>query len=97
MVKTKEIPKSKKIAPRKKIDLEILHHRLKHRSTILLMAGYTEKFWKDIELRIYPEPFFISCQTSLMNKKAGSKNPLKPKAPFKWVLWMLFQQQNQNV
>ena len=31
--KTKQIPKSKKTAPRKKIALELLYHRLRHRST----------------------------------------------------------------
>ena len=41
-------------------------------------------FGGGIKLRIYPDPFCISCQISSMNKKAGSKNPLKPRAPFKW-------------
>ena len=49
------------------------------------MSIDTANFWQDIELRIYPEPFCTSCQISSMNKKSGSKNPLKPKAPFKWV------------
>ena len=44
----------------------------------------TANVWIDIELRIYLDPFFKSCQISSMNKKARSKNPLKPKAPFKW-------------
>ena len=48
------------------------------------MAGYNANVWKDIEPRIYPEPFFTSCHISSTNKKARSKNPLKPKAPFKW-------------
>ena len=47
------------------------------------MAGDTENVWKDIELRIYTDPFCTSCQISSMNKKARSKNPLKPKAHFK--------------
>ena len=61
------------------------------------MAGDTSNVWKDVELRIDPYHFFTSCQISPMNKKAISKNPLKPKAPFKWVLWVLLQQQHQNV
>ena len=48
------------------------------------MAGYTDNVWEDIDLRIYPDPFCTSCQISSMNKKARSKNSLKPKAPFKW-------------
>ena len=48
------------------------------------MYGYTSKFWKDIELRIYPYPFCTPCQISSMHKKARSKNPLNPKASFKW-------------
>ena len=37
------------------------------------MAGDTYNVWKDIELRIDPDPFFTSCQISSMNKKARSK------------------------
>ena len=48
------------------------------------MAGYTENVWKDIELRIYSEPFCTSCQTFSMNKKARYKNPLNPKTPSRW-------------
>ena len=77
--------KSKKIAPRKKVALELLYHILGHRSNISLMDLDTENVWEDIELRIYPYPFCKSCHISPMNKKAGPKHPLKPKAPFKWV------------
>ena len=49
------------------------------------MDGDTANTWQDIEFRIYPEPFCRSCQLSSMNKMAKSINPLKPKAPFKWV------------
>ena len=48
------------------------------------MDGYTDNDWEDIELRIDPDPFCTSCQIYSMNKKAGSKNPLKPKSPLKW-------------
>ena len=49
------------------------------------MAGDNANVWNHIKLRIYPDPFFTSCQISPMNKRARSKNPLKPKTPFKWV------------
>ena len=49
------------------------------------MAGDTENVWKNIELRIDPDPFCKSCYISSMDKKAGSKILLKLKAPFKWV------------
>ena len=49
------------------------------------MAGDTENVWEYAELRIDPDPFFNSCKIYSMNKKARSKLPLKPKAPFKWV------------
>ena len=68
----------------KRIALELLHQRLGHRSTISLLAGDTSNVWEDIELRIDPDPFCTSCQISSMNKKVGSKIPLKPKAPFEW-------------
>ena len=84
LVETKEKYKSKKVAPKNKVSLELLHHRLGHISTRSLMAGDTENVWKDIELRIYPEPFCTSCEISSINKKDRSKNPFKPKSPFKW-------------
>ena len=71
-----------------KIALEFLYQRLWRRSTRPLMAGDTANVWEDAELRIYPDPFCTSCQISSMKKKARSKLPLKPKAPFKWVLWI---------
>ena len=83
--KIKEMPKTKKLLSRKELDLELLHHRLGHIYIRSLLAGYTDNVWEGIYLRIYPEPFCTSCQISLINKKATSKNPIKPKSPFKWV------------
>ena len=73
-----------KFPARKKTALELLHQRLGHRSTRLLLAGDTANGWEYLELRIDPDPFCTSCQISSMNKKARSKIPLKQKAPFKW-------------
>ena len=81
----KERPKTKKLPSRKKIALELLHQRLGHRFTRLLLTGYTANVWDDIELTIDPDPFCISCWIYSTNKKARSKNPLNPKSPFKWV------------
>ena len=81
----KEMSKTKKLLSRNKIALELLHQILGHRFTRSLLAGYAAHFWEDIELRINPDPFCTSCQISSVNKKAGSKNPLKAKVPFKWV------------
>ena len=77
--------KKNKFLTRKKIALELLHQILGQRSTRSLLAGDTANVWEDVELRIDPDPFCTSCQISSMNKKARSKIPLKPKAPFKWV------------
>ena len=63
----------------------MLHHRLGHRSTRSLLAGDTANVWEDVGLRIDPDSFCTSCQISPMNKKARSKIPLRPKAPFKWI------------
>ena len=49
------------------------------------MDVYTANIWKDIELRIDPDPFCTSCQISSINKKARPNNPLKPKTHSKWV------------
>ena len=78
--------KNSKINPkRKKIALELMHQRLGRRSTISLIAGDTANVWEDAELKIDPDPFCTSYKIYSMNKKARSKLPLKPKAPFKWI------------
>ena len=86
--KIKEVSKTKKLPCGNKIAPELLHQILGHRSTRSLLAGDIDNVWEDIELRIYPDPFCTSCQTSSMNKKARSKIPLNPKSPFKWFLWI---------
>ena len=83
--KIKQMSKSNKIALRKKVALELLHHRLRHISNISLMAGYTKNVCKDIELRIYLETFCKSCQIYSMKKMARSQNLLNPKASFKCI------------
>ena len=80
--KIKDMSKKNKLPARKKIALELLHQRLGHRSTRLLLAEDTANVWEDVELRIDSDPFCTSCQISPMNKKARSKIPLNPKAPF---------------
>ena len=83
--KSRKYQKKKKLPARKKIALELIHKRLGHRYTRSLLAGDTDNVWGDVELRIDPDPFCASCQIYSINKKARSKIPLKPKAPFKWV------------
>ena len=83
MDSSKKIPKRN--PKRKKITLELMHQRLGHRSTRSLMDGDTANVWEDAELKIDADPFCTSCKISSMNKKAISKDPLNPKAPFKWV------------
>ena len=82
----KKMSKTKKLAPRNKVALQFLHKRLGHRFTRSLMFGDTSNFWEDIGLRIDSDPFCTSFHISSVNKKARSKNPLKPKSLFKWVL-----------
>ena len=40
--------KSKKMSPRNKVGLELLHHRLGHISNISLVHGDTANVWQDI-------------------------------------------------
>ena len=47
----------KNIAPRRKVALELLHHRLGHISTRSFMAGDTANVWQDILISIDPDPF----------------------------------------
>ena len=77
--------KSKKLPSRKKIDLGFWDQILGHILTISLLDGDAAIVWEDIELMIDPYPFCTSRQMYSMNKKARSKNPQKPKSPFKWV------------
>ena len=84
----KSMENSKKNPKGKKIALELMHQRLGHRSTRSLLSGDTANVWEDAELKINLDPFCTSCKISSMNKKARSKLPLKPKAPFKWFLWI---------
>ena len=49
--------RSKKNPAGKKIALELLHHRLGHRSTRSLIVGDNANVWEDAELRIDPGPF----------------------------------------
>ena len=81
--KIKDMSKKNKIPARKKIALELLHKRLGHISTRSLLVGDTVNVWEDVELKIDPDPFCTSFQISSMKKKARSKIPLKPEAPFK--------------
>ena len=74
-----------KFPARNKIASELLHQRLGHIYTKSLLARDTANVWEYVELRIDPYPFRTSCQKISINKNDRSKNPLKPKAPFKWV------------
>ena len=47
------------------------------------MAVDTANVWQNIELIIYLDPFSYHVRYLQIIKKARSKNPLKPKAPFK--------------
>ena len=67
--KSRKCQRQKKLPAVNKIALYILHQRLGHKSTKSLLAEDTDNVWKNIELRIYPDPFFTSCQIASMNKK----------------------------
>ena len=69
----KEMLKTKKLPSRKKIALELLYHRLDHRSTIALLVGYTANVWEDIDLRIYADPISQHVKISQWTKRLGLK------------------------
>ena len=69
----KQMSKSKKVVPKKKVALGLSHHRLGHIYTRSLMDGYTANIWQDIELRIDPYSFCTSCQISSMKKRLDPK------------------------
>ena len=63
----------------------LLYQILIHRSTKSILDEDTDNVLQDIELRVYPEPFFTSYQISTVNTNLRSKTQLKPKTLFKWV------------
>ena len=81
----KEKSKAQKKIPKRKVFLELLYQRLGHRSKRSLLDGDIECFGQDIELRVYPDPFYIPCQISTINKRSRSKTPLKSNTYFKWL------------
>ena len=60
--KIKNMSKKNKFPAERKITLELLHQILVHIFTRSLLAGDTANVWEDVDLRIYPDPFCISCQ-----------------------------------
>ena len=59
IVKIKDMSKKNKLPARNKISLELLHQRLGHRPTRLLLSGDTANVWEDVELRIDLDPFVL--------------------------------------
>ena len=58
--KVKKMSKKNKFPARNKTPLELLHQIFGYRSTMSLLSGDTANVWKDVELRIYPDPFCTS-------------------------------------
>ena len=58
----KEMSKTNKLPSRKKNALELLYHRLGHRSTRSLLDGDNANVLEDIELRKYIDPFFTHAR-----------------------------------
>ena len=82
LVKTTENEKSKKLIPKKRVYLELLHHRLGHRSTMSIMAGDLANIWQDFEFRVEPDPFCTSFQISRINKKVYIKYTSESQSKF---------------
>ena len=51
------------------------------------MDEYAASFWKDIEVRIDPDPFCTSCHISSM-KKGYIQEPIKAKSIFQMSVWI---------
>ena len=71
MVKSKESSNNhaKKNLKRKKFSLELMHHRLGHRSTRSLISGDTANVWEDAKLQIDADPFLNLLQNFLNQQK----------------------------
>ena len=68
LVKTKEKSKPQKKIAKKIVSLGLLHQILGQRTTRSLLDVDTEIFWKDIDIRVYNDPFCTACQISTINK-----------------------------
>ena len=96
LVKTKENAKSKKVAPKKKVALELLHHRSEQISTISLMAGDNVNVWPDIELSIDPKPFCTSCHISSIKKKGWVQDSIETKGTFQMGFMVIIPATSPN-
>ena len=67
LIKTKGNPKPEKKKPRNKFSLEWLHQRLGQRFTRSILDGDTENIFRDIEIRVDPDPFCTACKISTIN------------------------------
>ena len=66
--------------------MELLHHRLGHRSTRSLLDWDSANFWQYIQLMVDPDTLYTLCKLSTINRKSRSNTSLKSKTPFKQVL-----------
>ena len=67
------------------IPMEILHQRQEHSPTRSILAGDSDKVWKETELRVDPDLFCTSFQIPTTNKNPISRIKLNTKTPFRWV------------
>ena len=56
----KENSKLQNQIPKRGVSLGLLHHRSVNRYKRSLLAGGNANVWQDIDIRVYPDPFFTS-------------------------------------
>ena len=59
--------------------LGVIPSEIKHRSTRLLLVGYASNVCQEIELRLDPDPYCSSCQTSTINKMLYQRHLWNPR------------------
>ena len=81
-----QIRDRRRATPRTQVSLDLLHSRLGHRSTRALLAADAAEMWKDVEVKLSPDPFCTSCKIATITKRNRSKVPMKADRPLARVV-----------
>ena len=63
------------------MSLDLLHARLRHRSARALLAADAAEIWRDVEVKLSPNPFCTFCKIATITKRNQSKVPMGAEKP----------------
>ena len=77
-----QIRDKRRTTPRTQVSLDLLHARLGHRSTRALLAAFAADMWRDVEVKLSPDPFCTSYnKIAIITKRNRSKVPMGAENP----------------